>query len=711
MPNDDFTGIDGNPPNSAKWSVTGGSPVISSNTVEVRNDESAQSLFYFKGDFDVQIDFDVTGAPSTNSWGIFFVAYIDGTHAIQYAPCYTLTAKNYQRGYANGGGFSYNTTARATDTGKVRIVRSGASFTLYHWTGAWTAFEAARTIGSAGDKVYIQFAGGNWGSYPAITAYLDNFVINSGVTHSNITPNNASSAHSAQQSGITQFLGPNDADHAHNLDQTIVYPSVGNAYHQHLLCSPIITQEHEIAPADMFHIPEFEHISVTIEPDDAVHSHAFGEAALTCIHCPAVQNVAHTHALTFPVLTQTHNLVVQNSEHLQAAGEPWFLHVVTPDHAVSALGFEAPSILEMFVVLAGVGSVTTHLELTGTCVLDSAFFSEFVADGELALGGDEAAYDVTYPGVSAFEGGGYLVLDGQCALAVARTDAFVATGHLALGGILTLDGPLTSSPPHYAFVGDGYLSLEGEAAFAGAVPPSSGFVADGYLKLGDLSAKVGTTSHGASDRAFAGSGFLELGGYGVVNSPDGTVFALVAYTGAGASVMLLSSNASVGAITPTAHKFGADGELVMGEVDLADSDKFDTWALTGHAFEPAVYSGFDFNSYCMYRGRAYGAKDDGIYLLEGDDDAGSKINTGIRIGPHNYGRDVQKRLRSIRLGGNSNGARVRVITGQGDEGLFSSDKGKVQVSRDLEDRELTVDILGFKELSHLEIVPLYLVKR
>jgi len=154
----------------------------------------------------------------------------------------------------------------------------------------------------------------------------------------------------------------------------------------------------------------------------------------------------------------------------------------------------------------------------------------------------------------------------------------------------------------------------------------------------------------------------------------------------------------------------APGASFGGE-PVEEEEVYETYALTGQAYEPAIYSGFDFNSYCVHRGRVYGTRDDGIYLLEGDDDAGNTIHPGVRIGPHNYGIDQEKRIRSLRLGGNSNGAKVKITTGGGDEGWFDSKQGKVPVSRDLQDREFTIEIADFEELSHLEIVPLTLVKR
>jgi hypothetical protein len=111
-----------------------------------------------------------------------------------------------------------------------------------------------------------------------------------------------------------------------------------------------------------------------------------------------------------------------------------------------------------------------------------------------------------------------------------------------------------------------------------------------------------------------------------------------------------------------------------------------------------------------YRGQYFGAGPDGIYLLEGEDDAGAEIHPGVRIGPVNFGTDLEKRLRLVRCGGQSTGAQVRVSSNR-DAGFYDVENGRAAVSREIQGRELTIEIADFETLDHLEIVPLVLHER
>jgi hypothetical protein len=155
----------------------------------------------------------------------------------------------------------------------------------------------------------------------------------------------------------------------------------------------------------------------------------------------------------------------------------------------------------------------------------------------------------------------------------------------------------------------------------------------------------------------------------------------------------------------------AAGCYILESPEFPDEGVFETLVLTGGRSEISVYSNFKFNSYAKYGGKYYGATQDGIFLLEGDDDAGAPIHSGAKIGPINFGTDREKRLRLIRCGGDCDQAQVRVSDGNGKSGQFPVRGGRANISRAVQGRELTVEIADFKSLNHLEIIPLVLAKR
>jgi hypothetical protein len=137
----------------------------------------------------------------------------------------------------------------------------------------------------------------------------------------------------------------------------------------------------------------------------------------------------------------------------------------------------------------------------------------------------------------------------------------------------------------------------------------------------------------------------------------------------------------------------------------------ETWAVTGNNYNPSVYSNFPFNSYAKFRGKEYGAGENGIYLLSGADDDGKEIHDGIRI-VTNFGTEKHKRLRSIHLGKCGDHAQIRA---EGDSGEVyatpDEDDHRAVVSRSLQSKQFTLDIVDFEALSQVEITVLNLVKR
>lgn len=169
-------------------------------------------------------------------------------------------------------------------------------------------------------------------------------------------------------------------------------------------------------------------------------------------------------------------------------------------------------------------------------------------------------------------------------------------------------------------------------------------------------------------------------------------------------------NGVIAFIHPQILEIIGDIEVIVGG-GTVDPGIFATYVLTGVRGEPSLYSRFNFNSYAKHRGQYFGAGEDGIYLLEGADDAGEAIHAGVRIGPANFGTDREKRLRLLRCGGKTVGAQVKVSNGNGSAGYYDVEEGRAGVSREVQGRELMMEITDFETLDHLEIVPTILSKR
>lgn len=727
---DDFTGSDGNPPDSSKWEIIAGSPEISSNRLrEDTPGDDLRSVFYFEGDFDVQIDFDVTGTPETDSWNLVLKAYIDSTHQVYFGPAYYSSNKKYQRGYVNGGSWSYGAVdSRAQDSGKIRIVRTGNAFDVYYWNGSsWTQHGSSVTIGNINDRVYIGLLIGQWDGNPSATGYFDNFIINSGyaqgppsaqaenlvhvhqaetlslIQEHNLIVSDSSHSNQLGEPSVAQNIEVQELSHANEisaigLDQKHILV-VSNINNNNQLTSPFLTHIYNLTISDILHTHELENIVfglISLIIANIAHNNNVESLELF-----GINNCNHDNIVDALSLIVTHLLLINDLSHDNAAEEITFAK-------------RDDFIADGYVVISG------------TCIKDdpNAGTSDFAAYGQIDIGGQEylvsgASYDTTYPDVSAMAAQGGPEISGgvdyESVLPSSFANEFVAAGSVAIVGAPAMDSAIPATATASEFIATGSILISGKCQRSTTEVDSSlitAFEAGGHIAVGGLRfMTVITTIPEIPVSAFEAGGQIEISGASALGPVTGPVLALAAHTGKGAAVLLVSSNCAVGFTTPQMSAFRAAGAILIVNPDVSLGETFETYALTGKAYEPAVWSGFDFNSYCIYRKQAYGAKENGIYLLEGDDDAGSPIHPGVRIGPHNYGRDQEKRLRSLRLGGNSNGAKVRIITGGGDEDTFDADRGRVPVSRDLQDREFTIEISDFEELSQVEIVPLLLFKR
>lgn len=74
------------------------------------------------------------------------------------------------------------------------------------------------------------------------------------------------------------------------------------------------------------------------------------------------------------------------------------------------------------------------------------------------------------------------------------------------------------------------------------------------------------------------------------------------------------------------------------------------------------YTNYGFNSFAQFDGAHYGAKADGIYLLQGRTDAGQKVNASIDFGKTNFGSPMLKALPYCYLGVASDGKLLLKVT-------------------------------------------------
>jgi hypothetical protein len=88
-------------------------------------------------------------------------------------------------------------------------------------------------------------------------------------------------------------------------------------------------------------------------------------------------------------------------------------------------------------------------------------------------------------------------------------------------------------------------------------------------------------------------------------------------------------------------------QLLTGVTGAAVNDTARVWVVNMDNGASSQYDNYGFNSYFNRDGLAYGVADDGIYLLQGELDAGSPIEAAMDMGTTSFDAPVQKRLPAV----------------------------------------------------------------
>ena len=145
-------------------------------------------------------------------------------------------------------------------------------------------------------------------------------------------------------------------------------------------------------------------------------------------------------------------------------------------------------------------------------------------------------------------------------------------------------------------------------------------------------------------------------------------------------------------------------------------DTYKTLVMNSRSNAVTEYQNYGFNSYATIGGANYGASSSGLYLLSGDDDAGTNIGWSLKTGQMDDKSPYLKRLPEVVLGLRSNGP-VRVIIHCDDETSYSYTlpalnidtirQLRVQPGRGLRSRYYAVELQGIEnstiELDSLQV--------
>lgn len=127
---------------------------------------------------------------------------------------------------------------------------------------------------------------------------------------------------------------------------------------------------------------------------------------------------------------------------------------------------------------------------------------------------------------------------------------------------------------------------------------------------------------------------------------------------------LMASTSTIGLAMTTQAQIDALMQSVARSIIgmLPPDQTGEAWVLNADAGGMTRYSGYDFNSFAKIGESYYGAKADGIYILEGPDDNGTAIDSSVNFGNLGFGSIERKALPYIYAGVASDGVlRLKVV--------------------------------------------------
>ena len=138
---------------------------------------------------------------------------------------------------------------------------------------------------------------------------------------------------------------------------------------------------------------------------------------------------------------------------------------------------------------------------------------------------------------------------------------------------------------------------------------------------------------------------------------DHTPGALFFYTTTAEAVLVSDTPVGVGTLV----------SLIEEGVDVSFSlrlgnDTYAAWLVNPRTGAASRYDNYPFTSVAAYRGRYYATAEDGVYRLEGDDDAGATIQASLKTGLLHMGSKMAKRMGDVFIGVESSGRLVLKVT-------------------------------------------------
>jgi hypothetical protein len=336
------------------------------------------------------------------------------------------------------------------------------------------------------------------------------------------------------------------------------------------------------------------------------------------------------------------------------------------DFDISVSGVGSLLISDFDIIFTGTGSITFGPEDVQTSSITFSGVSNFVPSATTDYGrafipsfsgqGGEGAYGF---------GTGYLpalVGSGQSSLYVPSVPEY-GFGYLPSlygGGVTTTSSGSTANVEFPSFVGQGG---EGDYGYGGGT--FTAFVGIGFDDLFPGVAPINAN-------IYMQSGIIALTDHIVFINNTGQIIDTITASRE-LVAQIIGELTATGSFSIIGEFLTAIEESLLSSASIAgiytskitfESDSR-VWVINMDTGASSQYDDYGFNSFFERDGKYYGVAEDGVYLLEGDDDEGVEIDALVEFGRSNFGSPHKKKVINVYAGVSSTGKMLLKVDADG----------------------------------------------
>jgi hypothetical protein len=188
--------------------------------------------------------------------------------------------------------------------------------------------------------------------------------------------------------------------------------------------------------------------------------------------------------------------------------------------------------------------------------------------------------------------------------------------------------------------------------------------------------------------------------------------------------IVLSESAAMLGVLTAGQKVSINlADIITAAVIIkAGDEEMVGWIINPSISASTALDNYDFTGFGQHKGKHYGVRPDGLYVLEGDTDNGTQIDSFVSLGNRNFGTAKQKRMRHAYIGASTDGRMVLKVIVNGQEYLYavknpSTDMAeqRVDIGRGLRSNYWNFELMNREgadfEIDTIKFMPIVLERR